>query len=250
MAKTVFNRYEKKYILSGEIYQELRKALSKYMTQDEYGQHTICNIYYDTKDALLIRRSIEKPVYKEKLRLRSYGIPTLDSKVFLEMKKKYNKVVNKRRIEMTLREAYDYIERGIRPEKDNQILKEMDFFLERYTLEKGLYLAYDRVALFGNEDPDFRVTFDTNVRSRREYMGLENGDFGNLLFPRGYYLMESKVMGSTPLWFTNILSDLKIYPTSFSKYGNFHKMDLGEFDFDNIMVHREENWDNRRRASC
>ena len=89
MAQAVFNRYEKKYILSQPIYTALRKRLSKYMTEDEYGKHTICNIYYDTPDNLLIRRSIEKPVYKEKLRLRSYGIPTLDTKVFLEMKKKY-----------------------------------------------------------------------------------------------------------------------------------------------------------------
>ena len=220
------------------------------MTEDEYGKHTICNIYYDTPDNLLIRRSIEKPVYKEKLRLRSYGIPTLDTKVFLEMKKKYNKVVNKRRIQLTLREAYDYVEHGIRPKEDSQILREMDFFLDRYTLERGLYLAYDRVALFGNEDKDFRVTFDMNIRSRKEYTGLEDGDFGNLLIPQGYYLMESKVMGSTPLWFTKILSELQIFPASFSKYGNFYKKDFGAFDFDNMMVHREENWNTRRNEVC
>jgi len=250
MAQAVFNRYEKKYILSQPIYTALRKRLYKYMTEDEYGKHTICNIYYDTPDNLLIRRSIEKPVYKEKLRLRSYGIPTLDTKVFLETKKKYNKVVNKRRIQLTLREAYDYVEHGIRPKEDSQILREMDFFLDRYTLERGLYLAYDRVALFGNEDKDFRVTFDMNIRSRKEYMGLEDGDFGNLLIPQGYYLMESKVMGSTPLWFTKILSELQIFPASFSKYGNFYKKDFGAFDFDNMMVHREENWNTRRNEVC
>lgn len=250
MAQAVFNRYEKKYLMSQPIYTALRKRLSKYMTEDEYGKHTICNIYYDTPDNLLIRRSIEKPVYKEKLRLRSYGIPTLDTKVFLEMKKKYNKVVNKRRIQLTLREAYDYVEHGIRPKEDSQILREMDFFLDRYTLERGLYLAYDRVALFGNEDKNFRVTFDMNIRSRKEYMGLEDGDFGNLLIPQGYYLMESKVMGSTPLWFTKILSELQIFPASFSKYGNFYKKDFGAFDFDNMMVHREENWNTRRNEVC
>ena len=166
------------------------------------------------------------------------------------MKKKYNKVVNKRRIQLTLREAYDYVEHGIRPKEDSQILREMDFFLDRYTLERGLYLAYDRVALFGNEDKDFRVTFDMNIRSRKEYMGLEDGDFGNLLIPQGYYLMESKVMGSTPLWFTKILSELQIFPASFSKYGNFYKKDFGAFDFDNMMVHREENWNTRRNEVC
>lgn len=160
MAQTVFNRYEKKYIMPEEIYEELRYRLKPYMEEDKYGLHTICNIYYDTPDALLIRRSIEKPKYKEKLRLRSYGIPNLESKVFLEIKKKYRKVVNKRRIELTLQEAYDYVERGIHPNMEGQIVNEIDFFLKRYPLEKSLYLAYDRIALFGKEDSQFRITFD------------------------------------------------------------------------------------------
>lgn len=250
MAQTVFNRVEKKYIMSRDIYDNLRVALSPFMEEDEYGEHTICNIYYDTPDSLLIRRSIEKPVYKEKLRLRSYGIPSLDSKVFLEVKKKYKKVVNKRRIQLSLKEAYDYLDNGIRPSKDSQILRELDFFLKRYDLQRGLYLAYDRIALFGKEDNDFRVTFDARIRSRKTEMGLECGDHGSLLIPDGYYLMESKVMGSTPLWFTKILSDLQIYPASFSKYGNFYKRDMGAFDFDGFMLHREENWNNRRNVAC
>ena len=210
MPQPVFNRYEKKYLMPETVYQELRGRLSPYMQVDSYGLHTICNIYYDTTDDLLIRRSIDDPIYKEKLRLRSYGIPAMDSKVFLEIKKKYQKVVNKRRVQLTLREAYDYVERGIRPQGDSQILREIDFFLSRYPLERGLYLAYDRVALFGKENPDFRVTFDQNIRSRRTRMGLENGDAGEKLLPRGWYLMESKVMGATPLWFTRILSELSL----------------------------------------
>ena len=217
MQQSVFNRYEKKYLMPETVYQELRGRLLPYMQVDSYGLHTICNIYYDTPDDLLIRRSIDDPIYKEKLRLRSYGIPAMDSKVFLEIKKKYQKVVNKRRVQLTLREAYEYVERGIRPQWDSQILREIDFFLSRYSLERGLYLAYDRVALFGKEDPDFRVTFDQNIRSRRTRMGLENGDAGETLLPRGWYLMESKVMGATPLWFIRILSELSLYTMSFSK---------------------------------
>lgn len=251
MAQTVFNRYEKKYIMPEEIYEELRYRLKPHMEEDKYGLHTICNIYYDTPDALLIRRSIEKPKYKEKLRLRSYGIPNLESKVFLEIKKKYRKVVNKRRIELTLQEAYDYVERGIHPNMEGQIVNEIDFFLKRYPLEKSLYLAYDRIALFGKEDSQFRITFDENIRSRRKFMGLENGDKGESLLPKGYYLMESKIMGATPLWFTEILSELDIYPTSFSKYGNIYKKEMGEFQFEEMMIHRNENWDTlRRREVC
>ncbi|WP_283680601.1 polyphosphate polymerase domain-containing protein [Parablautia sp. Marseille-Q6255] len=247
MAQTVFNRYEKKYLMPEEIYQELRYRLQPYMQEDAYGLHTICNIYYDTPDSYLIRHSIEHPAYKEKLRLRSYGIPTLDSTVFLEIKKKYHKIVNKRRIQLTLQEAYDYVEHGMRPQQDSQILHEIDFFLHRYPLERGLYLAYDRIALFGRENHDFRITFDQNIRSRHTAMGLENGDCGQLLLPKGYYLMESKVMGATPLWFTEILSELSIYPVSFSKYGNIYKKEHQAFHFDDMMVHRMENWNKIRR---
>lgn len=251
MAQTVFNRYEKKYLMPEAVYRELRTRLAPHMQVDSYGLHTICNIYYDTPDDLLIRRSIEKPVYKEKLRLRSYGIPGPDSRVFLEIKKKYEKVVNKRRIGLTLQEAYDYVERGIRPREESQILREIDFFLSRYELVRGLYLAYDRVALFGREDSEFRVTFDRNIRSRRARMGLEEGDGGELLLPSGWVLMESKVPGATPLWFTHILSELSLYTTSFSKYGNIYKIEHGAPNPTALMLHREENWnETRRRHVC
>lgn len=251
MAQTVFNRYEKKYLIPEEIYLELRAGLRSHMQEDQYGFHTICNIYYDTPEYNLIRRSIEKPVYKEKLRLRSYGIPNLDTQVFLEIKKKYQKIVNKRRIQLPLWQAYDYVEHGIRPNMDSQILREIDFFLCRYPLQRGIYLAYDRIALFDKDDPDFRVTFDQNIRSRQMNMGLEQGDYGELLLPSGYYLMESKVMGATPLWFSQLLSDLSIYPVSFSKYGNIYKSKHNSFDLDEMLVHRIENWDiNRRKKVC
>jgi hypothetical protein len=247
MAQTVFNRYEKKYLVPQDIYDELRRQLEPHMQEDQYGLHTICNIYYETPDNELIRRSIEKPVYKEKLRLRSYGIPVMDSTVFWEIKKKYRSIVNKRRIKLTLQEAYDYLEHDIRPQKDSQILREIDFFLSRYPLSRGLYLAYDRIALAGRQDPSFRVTFDQNIRSRRTHMGLEEGDSGERLLPEGYYLMESKIMGATPIWFTEILSNLAIYPVSFSKYGNIYRKDHDKFHLEQMMVHRTENWNTIRR---
>lgn len=249
MAQLVFNRYEKKYLMPKPVYSELRERLRPHMKEDQYGLHTICNIYYDTPDDYLIRHSMERPTYKEKLRLRSYGIPENDSEVFLEIKKKYKKIVNKRRIQLRLQEAYDYVERGIRPDKESQILREIDFFLHRYQLKRGLYLAYDRIALYGIENSDFRVTFDCNVRSRRTSMGLENGDYGDLLLPEGYYLMESKIMGAMPLWFTRILSELSIYPVSFSKYGNIYKKERNAFHLEQMMVHRTENWNELRRKT-
>ena len=250
MSQTVFNRYEKKYLMPEAVYLELRERLQGEMQVDSYGLHTICNIYYDTPGQDLIRRSIEKPVYKEKLRLRSYGIPTMDSTVFLEIKKKYNEIVNKRRIPLTLAQAYDYVEQGIRPEQDSQILREIDFFLQRYPLRRSLYLAYDRVALFQRTQPQFRVTFDCGIRSRRMDMGLENGDRGAPLLPEGWYLMESKILGATPLWFSRLLSELEIYPVSFSKYGNCYREGCGAFHPQEMMAHRMENWEFRRKEVC
>ena len=145
MSQLVFNRYEKKYLIPEPIYLMLREQLKEHMIMEQHGISTICNIYYDTLDDLLIRRSIEHPKYKEKLRLRSYGIPQKDSRVFLEIKKKYGRIVNKRRIELPLEEAYDYLNLGIRPYNDSQILREIDFFLQRYSLKPKLYLAYDRI---------------------------------------------------------------------------------------------------------
>ena len=224
MATMVFNRVEKKYKLNEEKYQAFWSDLIKYMEIDEFGRHTISNIYYDTPDDLLIRRSIEKPVYKEKLRLRSYGRPTLNDNVFLEIKKKYDGIVNKRRIALPLQNAYDYMNKNISPFPPTQILSELDYFKSLYHLSPKLLLSYERIALYGKEDPTFRVTFDTGIRSRTDNLRLEKGSYGNFLFKDAcIYLMEVKITNSTPLWFSKLLSKHQIYPTSFSKYGNVYK---------------------------
>ena len=162
----VFKRYEKKYMMDRTQYEAIREALDERMEPDQFGRSTICNIYYDTDQFDLIRASLEKPAYKEKLRLRSYGVPDGDSTVFLELKKKYQGIVYKRRTQMTLREAQEYLEEGRRPREDSQILREIDYFLQYYTLYPKVMIAYDRVALYGKEDPALRVTFDEKIRWR------------------------------------------------------------------------------------
>lgn len=226
MAIEVFNRYEKKYRLTRAEYEEIIELISDHMEADKYSRgrdfYSICNIYYDTEDDLLIRRSIEKPVYKEKLRLRSYGIKGEDDEVFVEIKKKFKGVVNKRRTAMTLKEAKDYLDRDITPEGEGinrQVLREIDYFKNIYRIRPKVFLAYDRRAYFDREDKDFRITFDTNIRARREEPDFKNGDYGRLITEPEFWLMEVKMSGAMPLWFTQILSRLKIYPVSFSKYG-------------------------------
>ena len=219
----VFERIEKKYLLTREKYNLLLEVMEPYMSVDSYGKHTIGNVYYDTDTYELISRSIEKPKYKEKFRVRSYGVPKEEDKVFLEIKKKYKGIVYKRRVSMTLKEAEDNLEKGIKLQKEGQILREIDYFMSFYKLTPKVYLAYDRIAYFGKENKDVRITFDHNIRSRQCNMSLAEGDYGTPLLDDYHYLMEIKVPGAMPLWLSKILSDLEIYPTSFSKYGNVYK---------------------------
>ena len=229
--QTVFERYEKKFLLGPLQYAELSKALQTYMKADQYGLHTICSIYYDTEDYQCIRHSLDKPVYKEKLRLRSYGVPTADSTVFLELKKKLDGITYKRRMPMTLAEARRYLELGIPPENQGQTFGEIDWFVQRNQPQAKVLLSYDRVALFGREDPRFRITFDAGIRFRSRQLELSKGDYGAPLISPEQRLMEIKTWTAIPCWLTSLLSELGAYPTSFSKYGTVYR---------NYLLHEEE----------
>ena len=219
----VFTRFEKKYLPDERQYEALFHKLLQHMEIDEYGLHEIRNIYYDTKDNELIRFSLEKPEYKEKFRIRCYGEPDDSSDIFLEIKKKYRGIVNKRRIALKKEEADAYLEFGVKPKEQGQIWKEIDFFLKRYLAEPVLYLAYNRIALYGKEDAGFRVTFDTDIRSRRENLTLCSDEKTRKLQGFGNHLMEVKTEGAMPLWFVKILSELEIRSVSFSKYGRIYQ---------------------------
>lgn len=236
MAIEVFNRYEHKYLLSKNEYEEITKIIEEYMELDSHNKdhklYTISNLYYDTDDDYLIRKSLSKPVYKEKLRLRSYGVPNENSKVFLEIKKKFNGIVNKRRTTLELNEAYDFVKSGEEPVvKDymnRQVLDEIAYFLKMYDLKPKLYLAYDRIAYFEKGNPDLRISFDCNIRSRREDVELENGDYGKLLLSRDTYLMEIKTSLAKPLWLTEAIAKLNLKRKSFSKYGTEFKNTINQ----------------------
>ena len=217
--QTVFERYEKKYLLTPAQYIVLREAIQGHMREDDYGKYRICNLYYDTPDYQLIRASLDGPVYKEKLRLRSYGVPAPEDAVFLELKKKFQGVVYKRRAVMTLPQVQAYLRDGVRPQQDGQILDEIDWFRAFYHPEARVFIGYDRTALTGIEDDGLRVTFDTNLRWRDTVLDLAKGDWGAPFSTDGSVLMEAKLPGAMPLWLAQILGELRVYPTSFSKYG-------------------------------
>ena len=222
--QTVFQRYELKYLLTGEQKEKVLHAIGPYMELDEYGRTTIRNIYFDTGNYRLVRHSIEKPAYKEKLRVRSYSQASPDSTVFVELKKKYRHVVYKRRISLPEEEAMDWMLGKRRCRPGTQISEEIDYFLEYYgTLRPAVFLSYDREAFYCKEPSDFRVTFDDTLLCRQEDLSLESAAYGTPLLPEGRVLMEIKCSGGIPLWMTHVLSAEHIYRTSFSKYGTAYK---------------------------
>lgn len=225
MARLVFERIEKKYLLTPNQYTKLIFILNEYMEPDEYGKHTISNIYFDTDEYDLIRKSLEKPVYKEKLRLRSYCIPNEETDTFIEIKKKFNGVVYKRRIKSSFSISRNYLYKGISDRKleKEQIFKEIDYMMKLYGLFPKVYIAYDRRAYFGKEDPEFRVTFDNNIVSRSNDLDLRNRSFDRRLLEKNLRLMEIKVNGSMPVWMSKALSSIGIFPVSYSKYGEYYK---------------------------
>ncbi len=227
MAIEIFNRFEHKYPMTTEQLETALEIMDKHMEPDSHCQgrslYTIANIYYDTFDNSLIRNSLSKPRYKEKLRLRSYGVPDMDTRVFLEIKKKFNGLVNKRRTTLCLSEAYGFLETGVKPDlkkyMNGQVLNELEYFLKLYDLEPKVYIAYDRLAYFEKGNDDLRISFDTNIRTRRYDLALEAGDHGERLIRDDIWLMEVKTSLAKPIWLCEMLSELNVSHTSFSKYG-------------------------------
>ena len=218
----IFERQEYKYIMTKKQKQQMLKYMSKHnMEIDSYGRTTIRNIYFDTDNYRLIRRSIESPVYKEKLRVRSYQLANDDSTVFVELKKKYDHIVYKRRIPLSEKQAHDWLSGKTSRPADTQIAREIDYFLNFYkNLKPSLFLSYEREAYFHKNDDDLRITFDENILSRQTDMSLKVEAYGDYILPPELTLMEIKCSGAIPKWLTQALSKTELYKTSFSKYGN------------------------------
>ena len=222
--QAVFQRTELKFLLTTEQKKKILEEMEPYMALDQYGRTTIRNIYFDTDDYRLIRRSIEKPVYKEKLRIRSYQKATPSSTVFVEVKKKYKSVVYKRRLPLTEEAAMDWVTGKMQCREDTQISREIDYFLGFYkTLHPVVFLSYEREAYYCKDGGDFRVTFDDRILCRQEELSLEADIWGTPLLPEGKVLMELKCAGGIPLWMIKVLSRERIYKTSFSKYGTAYQ---------------------------
>lgn len=215
-----FKRYELKYMLTRPQAEALKRIMEAHMIPDAHGESTILSLYYDTPDYRLIRRSMEHPIYKEKLRLRSYGMAEANDTVFLELKKKYDGIVYKRRISLPYGQADRYLARGDVPQ-GAQVAKEINYFLQYYReLEPAVLISYEREAFYAKDNPNFRVTFDRNILWRDYNVRLDAGIYGNPILAPTQLLMEVKTADAIPLWLVDFLNRNNIYKTSFSKYGN------------------------------
>jgi hypothetical protein len=220
-----FARFEYKYLLSNSQFERLINVIDLAMELDSYckanGSYLIKNIYYDDTNSTLISNSMEKPIYKEKVRVRAYGNVDKNSQVYVELKKKYNGFGYKRRIKSDLSSAFDLLNFK---KKDiitqSQIEKELRYTAIRYKLIPKMYISYSRIAYSSNDNVDLRITFDTNIRFRNRNISFIESDLDLNLLDNNVYLLEIKTTASLPIWLTSLLNDLKIYPSSFSKYGN------------------------------
>lgn len=222
-----FKRYEKKFIITLRQKEQLLSALKPYMQYDSYcvgnKDYSVYNVYFDTHNNDVVRRSNQKPYYKEKLRLRSYTVnPSDDTSVFLEIKKKIGGIVNKRRIVIPYHEAAELIQNGTPPKLDGiqaQILNEILYYIQNHPIESAVFLRYDRTALFGRDDHNLRITFDGNLKAHPTSSLLHTSNDGEWILPPENQIMEIKIPGAFPVWLAALLSEHKIYSSGFSKFG-------------------------------
>lgn len=218
MIQLTFKRREIKYLLTDEQRTRLRKVMDAHMVGDQWGPSTVRNVYYDTATHLLVRRSAEHPEYKEKVRVRSYAQARPDDPMFVELKKKFDGVVYKRRCSMDPRRAQELL--AGRGDPQTQIERELDFTCRRYGgLAPSFFIAYDREAFYARDDREFRMTFDRRVRSRTYDLRLDSSDHGTQLLDDGLSILEVKAGGAIPLWLVEFMTGEGIYKCSFSKVG-------------------------------
>lgn len=245
MAIQTFQRIEKKYLINQDQKDALEKILVQYMDYDAYcknqNRYLIRNIYYDTTDRNLIHQSVAKPYHKEKIRVRKYGDYFHEKdEFFLEIKRKTGKVVSKRRVKLTECELLDFFQQRQLSKRDNyldeQVLKEITYFLSIYSLQPTVFISYERMAYFDRFDPEFRLTFDSQLQYRRENLDFLYRNENKPLLDSSFYIMEIKVHQAMPLWLAQALSMLHIHSLSFSKYGQEYKLFLQEEKKD-VCIH-------------
>ena len=141
---------------------------------------------------------------------------------------------------MTLAEADEYLKSRKKPDFDKyitgQVFTELDVFLKNYYVKPKQYISYQRRAFFGKDNHDFRLTFDRLITERRDNLTLAEPSYGSQIINEDQRLMEVKVSDTIPEWLIQKLSELRIYKTSFSKYGKAYQNYIYNKIFENRSV--------------
>lgn len=233
METKVFDRVEKKCLISPEQKKKLLKTIKKYMKQDGYYKSEVINLYFDNDNYDLIIQSMDRPEFKEKLRARSYGGY---DRVFIEIKTKIkgqdNNIGYKRRVMITHQDFDEFInhkvtlaelsQRSIENNNDLQIAKEADYLMNHFDLKPKILITYNRESYKG--EGNLRITFDENLKYRDKNLSLVKGKRDKIYFKdKPSTIMEIKAHGVIPLWLAKIMSAEKIYPQQFSKIGKVYE---------------------------
>jgi len=226
--QSIFERYEKKYLITEQQHKALERTMSQHMVPDVHGTYLVQNLYYDTEHWDVIRASLDKPAYKEKMRLRCYGMANKHTDFFLELKKKYKGIVYKRRIAIPAQAPAESPIRTIVSKLHSQIAGELAFYLQANNVAEKIYISYRRTALAGLRDGGLRITFDTDILFRINNLRFADPHNGQCVLPDGKMLMEIKMLNGMPLWLAGALSENEIFPTNFSKYGVCYTAYIGK----------------------
>ena len=246
MIQAVFNRFERKYILTESQKNEMIHFLKNHLVFDPYSEneqfYKVFNIYYDTLEHFVIRDSLLKPRYKAKLRLRSYQLDMNDDQLlFLEIKKKMQQRINKRRLTLTYKTAMAYMNHQVKPVYhdflDQQILNEIDYFIQTHHVKPSIYIEYERLAMMSKDD-HLRITFDKNIAFSEEHLSLSQHENKKLFESDALYLMEIKSDVNFPLWLAKKLSSYEIFSQSFSKYGKIYEHHIIGGYLDDTLLYR------------
>lgn len=244
LAIEIFCRREQKYLITKEQYGQLIEELSTRMRSDKNGKegkYTVASLYFENDEKQIYFETKNKLKYRQKLRLRVYGETDLDGIAFFEVKQKHQNVINKRRLTIPLAEAYRYLREGKQSDlsqfhvSNQQVLKEIDYFINYYQLSPKMIVSYDRHAMHGTEDENLRITFDFNLRCRKEDLQLEHGTYGKHFIDPNLVIVEVKVDHSVPLWLARSLQKIHCEQRSASKFCTSTEL----LDSDNFWQNRE-----------
>lgn len=224
-----FNRFELKYLLPIEHAGEFKKAIKSFLHVDSFGeegQYALTSLYYDTPDHRFYWEKIDGIKVRRKLRIRHYETRdaiTPETPVFVEIKKRIDRVIIKKRAKMPYKDAVNLCNEGIMPAKfdpkDKKTLEEVQSMFHTYPLRPTLITSYFRHALIGTHyDLGLRVTFDTNIRFRDHDLDLTSKNRGKFIIPPNIALMEIKANGAIPYWLTEMIGAHNIRLIRVSKY--------------------------------